>query len=114
MDHPSFANALIGRYLENLGYSVAILAQPNYGDRRAYQALGRPRLAFLVSGGHMDSMVNLYSANRVRRQYDMSYTGGEVLRPRRAVTVLSLIHSSAASSCTQSSPWNAENSTLWT
>jgi len=89
VDHPSFANALIGRYLENLGYSVAILAQPNYGDRRAYQALGRPRLAFLVSGGNMDSMVNLYSANRVRRKYDMYSPGGEVLRPRRAVTVYS-------------------------
>ena len=89
VDHPSFANALIGRYLENLGYSVAILAQPNYGDRRAYQVLGRPRLAFLVSGGNMDSMVNLYSANRVRRKYDMYSPGGEVLRPRRAVTVYS-------------------------
>ena len=89
VDHPSFANALIGRYLENLGYRVAILAQPNYGDRRSYQALGRPRLAFLVSGGNMDSMVNLYSANRVRRKYDMYSPGGEVLRPRRAVTVYS-------------------------
>ena len=47
VDHPSFANALIGRYLEALGYSVALLCQPNFGDLRAYQVLGRPRLAFL-------------------------------------------------------------------
>lgn len=89
VDHPSFANALIGRYLESLGYTVAILAQPNFGDKRAYKALGKPKLAFLVSGGNMDSMVNLYSANRARRKYDMYSPGGEVLRPRRAVTVYS-------------------------
>lgn len=84
VDHPSFANALIGRYLNALGYSVAILAQPNYGDLNAYRALGEPRLAFLVSGGNMDCMVNLYTANKTRRKSDLYSPGGKQRRPRRA------------------------------
>ena len=30
VDHPSFAAALLGRLLEQNGYSVAILAQPDW------------------------------------------------------------------------------------
>lgn len=87
VDHPSFANALIGRYLEALGYSVALLCQPNFGDLRAYQALGRPRLAFLVSGGNMDSMVNRYTANKAPRKKDLYSPGGAQKRPKRATIV---------------------------
>lgn len=87
VDHPSFANALIGRYLEALGYSVALLCQPNFGDLRAYQALGRPRLAFLVSGGNMDSMVNRYTANKAPRKKDLYSPGGAQRRPKRATIV---------------------------
>lgn len=87
VDHPSFANALIGRYLEALGYSVALLCQPNFGDLRAYQALGKPRLAFLVSGGNMDSMVNRYTANKAPRKKDLYSPGGAQRRPKRATIV---------------------------
>lgn len=87
VDHPSFANALIGRYLEALGYSVALLCQPNFGDLRAYQVLGRPRLAFLVSGGNMDSMVNRYTANKAPRKKDLYSPGGTQRRPKRATIV---------------------------
>lgn len=87
VDHPSFANALIGRYLEALGYSVALLCQPNFGDLRAYQVLGRPRLAFLVSGGNMDSMVNRYTANKAPRKKDLYSPGGAQRRPKRATIV---------------------------
>lgn len=87
VDHPSFANALLGRYLEAFGYRVGILAQPNFGDVRAFQALGRPRLAFLVSGGNMDSMVNRYTANKRRRSKDLYSPGGKCARPDRASQV---------------------------
>lgn len=87
VDHPSFANALIGRYLTALGYKTAILAQPSFGDPRAFTRLGRPRLAFLVSGGNMDSMVNLYTANKAPRAKDAYSPGGEQKRPPRATIV---------------------------
>ncbi|MBQ9942016.1 MAG: YgiQ family radical SAM protein [Christensenellaceae bacterium] len=87
VDHPSFANALIGRYLEAMGYSVGLICQPNFGDERAYQVLGKPRLAFLISGGNMDSMVNRYTANKAPRSADLYSPGGKNRRPKRAVTV---------------------------
>jgi len=89
VDHPSFANALIGRYLESLGYRVAIIAQPDYTDVAAFQEFGRPRLGFLVSAGNMDSMVNLYTANKAKRSKDMYTPGGEIRRPKRATIVYS-------------------------
>ena len=38
VDHPSFGPAIIGRVLESHGYSVAILAQPDWKDRRAFRS----------------------------------------------------------------------------
>ena len=87
VDHPTFANALVGKYLTALGYSVGLIAQPNYGDVHAYQKLGKPRLAFLISGGNMDSMVNLYTANKKRRSRDAYSPGGKNGRPKRATIV---------------------------
>ena len=87
VDHPTFANALVGKYLTALGYSVGLIAQPNYGDQRAYMKFGRPRLGFLISGGNMDSMVNLYTANKKRRSRDLYSPGGQNGRPRRATKV---------------------------
>ena len=59
VDHPSFANAVIGRVLESAGYRVAIVPQPNWrDDLRDFKKLGKPRLFFGVSPGNMDSMVN--------------------------------------------------------
>src|SRR5437763_16917265 len=59
VDHPSFAMAILGRFLEALGYSVAILAQPDWRSVEPWRALGRPRLFYGVSAGNMDSMINL-------------------------------------------------------
>lgn len=64
VDHPSFGPAIIGRVLESHGYSVAILAQPDWKDPKSIQVYGEPRLAFLVSSGNMDSMVNHYSVSK--------------------------------------------------
>lgn len=58
IDHPSFGTAVIGRYLEHLGYRVAIVPQPNWrDDLRDFRKLGAPRLFFGVNSGVMDSMI---------------------------------------------------------
>lgn len=90
VDHPSFGPAIIGRVLESHGYSVAILSQPDWKDPESIKVFGEPRLAFLVSSGNMDSMVNHYSVSKKRRKTD-AFTPGGVMgrRPDRAVTVYS-------------------------
>ncbi|BAE83757.1 YgiQ family radical SAM protein [Desulfitobacterium hafniense] len=88
VDHPSFGIAIISRVLEKHGYKVGIIAQPNWRDVKAFQALGRPRLACLVSGGNLDSMVNHYTAAKKRRQKDVYSPGGKAgLRPDHATIV---------------------------
>lgn len=62
VDHPSFGAAIITRVLESRGYRVAMLAQPNYRSKEDFMRFGRPRLAFLVSAGNIDSMVAHYTA----------------------------------------------------
>ena len=61
VDHPSFGHAIITRLLESLGYKVCILPQPDWRRRESIMEFGEPRLAFLVSAGNMDSMVNHYT-----------------------------------------------------
>ena len=74
IDHPSFGAAVIGRVLEDAGYRVAIVPQPDWrGDGRDFTKLGRPRLFFAVTAGSMDSMVNHYTAAK-RLRSDDAYT----------------------------------------
>lgn len=90
VDHPSFGAAIITRLLENQGYSVGIIPQPDWKKKESIALFGEPRLAFLVSGGNMDSMVNHYTVSRKHRKTDAYSPGGEMgLRPDRAVTVYS-------------------------
>ena len=93
VDHPSFANAVIGRNLEAAGYRVAIVPQPDWhGDFRDFKKLGRPRLYFAISPGNMDSMVNKYTANRRLRSEDAySPDGRHGLRPDYPSVVYSQI-----------------------
>lgn len=87
VDHPSFAAALLGRLLESHGFSVAILAQPDWKNPNSFKIFGKPRLAFLVSSGAMDSMVSNYTANNKPRSEDAYAHGGEKgHRPDRALT----------------------------
>ncbi len=81
VDHPSFGHAIISRVLESHGYSVCIISQPNWKDPASVTVFGPPRLAFLVSGGNMDSMVNHYSVTHHRRKTD-SFTPGGVMGKR--------------------------------
>lgn len=86
VDHPSFAAALLGRLLEKNGYSVAILPQPDWKNPDCFKIYGKPRLAFLVSAGAMDSMVSNYTANNKPRSEDAYAHGGEKgHRPDRAL-----------------------------
>jgi len=88
VDHPAFGTALIGRFLEAKGYRTGIIAQPDRRSPESVAALGRPRLFTGITAGAMDSMVNLYTANRKRRSEDAYSPGGRNdLRPRRATIV---------------------------
>lgn len=88
VDHPSFGTAIITRLLESYGYSVGIIAQPDWKDEKSITVFGEPRLAFLVSAGNMDSMVNHYTVSKKRRSTDAYSPGGKMgLRPDRAVIV---------------------------
>ncbi|HEB91472.1 MAG TPA: YgiQ family radical SAM protein [Deltaproteobacteria bacterium] len=88
VDHPSFAMAILGRWLEAHGFPVAILSQPDWRNVSAWRDLGRPRLFYAVSAGNMDSMINHYTANRKRRNSDAYSPGGRIgLRPDRPTAV---------------------------
>lgn len=86
VDHPSFGAALIGKLLWAKGYSVGVIAMPDIGDPEAFAVFGSPRLAFLVTSGSVDSMVNNYTAAKKRRRTDCYAPSGKSgLRPDRAV-----------------------------
>ena len=88
MDHSSFGSAIITRLLESRGYSVGFIAQPDWRDPESINVFGEPRLAFIVSSGNMDSMVNHYTVNKKRRKKDAYSPGGQTgLRPDHAVVV---------------------------
>lgn len=88
VDHPSFGAAIVSRVLESAGYSVCIIAQPDWHSCEDFKRFGRPRLGFLVTSGNIDSMVNHYTAAKKRRNTDFYSPGGKAgCRPDRAVIV---------------------------
>ena len=88
VDHPSFGPAIISRVLESAGYRVGIIAQPDWKDPKSIDVFGEPRLAFLISAGNMDSMVNHYSVSKKRRAKDFFTPGGVMgKRPDHATVV---------------------------
>lgn len=88
IDHPSFGAAIITRMLESKGYRVCVVAQPDWKSTKDFMRFGKPRLAFLVSGGNIDSMVNHYSVAKKKRDKDLYSPGGEGgHRPDRATIV---------------------------
>ena len=88
VDHPSFGAAIITRVLENAGYKVAFLSQPDWRSDRDFTRFGRPKYGFLVSSGNIDSMVAHYTVAKRLRTSD-AYTPGGIMgkRPDRAVDV---------------------------
>ncbi len=88
VDHPSFGVSIISRVLEDAGYRVAILSQPDYKSCEAFKEFGRPKLGFLCTAGNIDSMVAHYTVAKRKRSYDYYSPGGKMgLRPDRAVIV---------------------------
>ena len=64
VDHPSFGFAIITRVLENAGYRVAVVSQPDWNSISDFTALGKPRLGVMITGGNIDSMVAHYSVSK--------------------------------------------------
>ena len=90
VDHPSFGVSIISRVLEDAGFRVAILSQPDYKSADAFRTFGKPRLGFLVTAGNIDSMVAHYTVSKKKRTYDYYSPGGKMgLRPDRATIVYS-------------------------
>ena len=87
VDHPSFGTALIGRVLWDAGFTVGIIAQPDWKSDAGFTCLGSPRLFFGISSGNVDSMVNNFTPNLKRRSDDVYSPGGIPKRPDRAVIV---------------------------
>lgn len=88
VDHPSFGAAIITRVLEDAGYKVAFLAQPDWHSCEAFKQFGRPKLGFFVSSGNIDSMVAHYTTAKKHRSDDAYTPGGKSgARPDRAVIV---------------------------
>ncbi|MBN2590006.1 MAG: YgiQ family radical SAM protein [Sedimentisphaerales bacterium] len=90
VDHPSFGVALIGRWLEKLGYRVAILAQPDWKSVDPFRSLGKPRLFWGITSGCIDSRLNDYASMGGKRKQDVYSPGGATgMRPARPLLVYS-------------------------
>ncbi|MDD3622950.1 MAG: YgiQ family radical SAM protein, partial [Methanofollis sp.] len=87
VDHPSFGTAIIGRVLWDAGYTVGVIAQPDWTRPDDFLELGRPCLFFGISSGNVDSMVNAFTPNKKRRSTDAYSPGGVPRRPDRALVV---------------------------
>ncbi|MEN6326667.1 MAG: YgiQ family radical SAM protein [Syntrophomonas sp.] len=88
VDHPAWAAAILGRFLEKHGYRVGVIAQPDWRNLDDFKKLGEPRLFFGISGGNLDSMVNHYTADLKKRHEDAYSPGGKASRrPDRATIV---------------------------
>lgn len=87
VDHPLFCTAIIGRVLQKHGFSVGIIAQPDWKMPDDFKKLGTPRLFFGITSGNVDSMVNAFTVRRMRRKRDVYSPGGLPNRPDRATIV---------------------------
>ncbi len=84
-DSPFIGTAVVARILQNEGYKVAIIAQPDVNSGVDITRLGEPKLYWGVSAGSVDSMVANYTASKKRRKTDDFTPGGENnRRPDRA------------------------------
>ena len=86
IDSPFMGIAVIGRVLQQAGYRVGVIAQPDMDSDQDIGRLGEPELFWGVSGGSVDSMVANFTALKKRRRSDDFTPGGlNTRRPDRAV-----------------------------
>jgi uncharacterized radical SAM protein YgiQ len=93
IDSPYIGVSVIGRVLEQVGFRVGVIAQPDTQSPADITRLGEPKLFWGVTGGSVDSMVANYTASRKKRRSD-DYTPGGLnnRRPdRAAITYTNLI-----------------------
>ena len=67
VDHPSFGAAIVTRLIEAMGFTVGIISQPDWRSDRDFRRFGRPKYAFFVSSGNIDSMVAHYTVAKRKR-----------------------------------------------
>ncbi|MCI7767438.1 MAG: YgiQ family radical SAM protein [Oscillospiraceae bacterium] len=90
VDHPSFGISIISRMIEDSGFTVGIIAQPDWRNDNDFKKLGAPKYAFLITGGNIDSMVAHYTSAKKKRSDDAYTAGGKAgKRPDRATIVYS-------------------------
>ncbi|MGM0409538.1 MAG: YgiQ family radical SAM protein [Bacillota bacterium] len=88
IDDSSFGVAIISRVLEDAGFKVGIIPQPDWRNIKDFKKLGKPKYAFLVTAGNLDTMVNKYTVNKKKRFKDKYSPGGKNdQRPDRATIV---------------------------
>lgn len=88
VDHPTFGMAIISRVIESHGFSVGMIAQPNFNNLDDIKRLGEPKYSFFVNSGNIDSMVSHYTVAKRKRTDDAYTAGGKAgKRPDRALTV---------------------------
>ena len=86
--HPSFGTSIISRVIEAEGFRVGIIAQPNWKTDTDFKRFGRPKYAFMINSGNIDSMVAHYTAAKKKRSDDAYSAGNKAgKRPDRALTV---------------------------
>ena len=101
VDHPSFGHSVISRVLENAGYRVGLVCQPDRNDVESVRVMGRPLLGVLVTSGVVDSMVNNYTAGKHRRKEDIYSPGNKAgKRPDRALIAYTSLAKQAFSGIT--------------
>ncbi|MFH1230203.1 MAG: YgiQ family radical SAM protein [Planctomycetota bacterium] len=82
--------AVIGKVLNNAGYKVGIIGQPDIYSDKDITRMGEPELFWGVTAGAVDSMVANYTASKRRKKQDDFTAGGENnKRPDRASIVYS-------------------------
>jgi len=88
IDSPFIGVAVIGKVLQDAGFKVGIIAQPDWVSDQDITRLGEPRLFWGVTAGSIDSMVANYTATgRPRRADDYTPGGRNTKRPNRATLV---------------------------
>lgn len=88
IDSPYIGAAVIGRVLENAGYTVGIIAQPDTKSDTDITRLGEPNLFWGITAGSVDSLVANYTAlKKFRKSDDFTPGGKNNRRPDRATIV---------------------------
>jgi uncharacterized radical SAM protein YgiQ len=88
IDSPHMGVAVVARVLDQAGFRVGVIAQPDWRTSADIARLGQPRLFWGVSAGSVDSMVANYTPLLKKRRSDDFTPGGiNQRRPDRAVIV---------------------------